>query len=116
MAVVLVVFVSLGFFFMIGLFFVASFFIIKMRKKKSSDEKDDDVIIRADEHLKVKEDIVKGPFGPQVVLSMEKDKRFEEEIVKKENKMKSSEFMQGQNREFSTGDLESGESSSKYKN
>ncbi|GER38756.1 tracheary element differentiation-related 6 [Striga asiatica] len=115
MAVVLVVFVSLGFFFMLGLFFVASFFIIKMIKKESSDEKDD-VIIRADEHLKVKEDVVNGPFGPQVVLSMEKDKKFEEDIVKKEQKMKSSEFMQGQNREIRTGDLESGESSSKYKN
>ncbi|GFP80214.1 hypothetical protein PHJA_000164800 [Phtheirospermum japonicum] len=70
-----------------------------MRKKKSEQDIE---IIRGDEHFKAKEDIVKGPFGSEtVVLSIEDDKRFEGEIMKKEKKLSSV-------------DLEGGASSSKH--
>ncbi|KAH6782571.1 hypothetical protein C2S53_011997 [Perilla frutescens var. hirtella] len=42
-------------------------------------------IIRTDEHLRVKEAIVQGPNGPEVVvLSIEDDKHTQEEIIKNE--------------------------------
>lgn len=42
-------------------------------------------IIRTDEHLRVKEAIIQGPNGPEVViLSIEDDKHIQEEIIKSE--------------------------------
>lgn len=42
-------------------------------------------IIRTDEHIRVKEAIVQGPNGPEiVVLSIEDDKHTQEEIIKNE--------------------------------
>ncbi|GFP80213.1 hypothetical protein PHJA_000164700 [Phtheirospermum japonicum] len=94
MAVVLVVFISLTCFFFIGLcMFAFSWFLIKMKKKKSEQDIE---IIRGDEHFKAKEDIVKGPSGSQaVVLTIEDDKRFEGEIMKKEKKQRTLDIISG---------------------
>ncbi|XP_011075018.1 uncharacterized protein LOC105159602 [Sesamum indicum] len=108
--VVIVVFISLGCIFFFGVCLFAFWFLIKRWKKKSVQETD---IIRADEHLKVKEDIVKGPFGPQaVILSIEEDKHFEEETTKKEKQVEEK-LMHAKTGEITaTDDVEGGESSS----
>lgn len=108
--VVIVVFVSLGCFFFLGFCLYALwFFLFKCRKHELVQETD---IIRGDEHFKVKEDIVKFPNGPEtVVLSMEKDKHFEEEIFKNEKDL-GGKHMQGKTGEITATDLEAGESSS----
>ncbi|KAK4433748.1 protein TRACHEARY ELEMENT DIFFERENTIATION-RELATED 6 [Sesamum alatum] len=108
--VVVVVFISLGCVFFLGVCLFAFWFLIKRWKKKSVQETD---IIRCDEHLKVKEDIVKGPFGPQaVILSIEEDKHFEEETSKKEKQVEE-ELMHARTGGISATDhVEGGESSS----
>ncbi|GFP80208.1 hypothetical protein PHJA_000164200 [Phtheirospermum japonicum] len=64
-----------------------------MKKKKSEQDIE---IIRGDEHFKAKEDIVKGPSGSQaVVLTIEDDKRFEGEIMKKEKKQRTLDIIAG---------------------
>ncbi|KAL8459352.1 hypothetical protein ACS0TY_035880 [Phlomoides rotata] len=89
--VVIFVFVSFGCFFLFCCsLFALWFFLIKKKKKESKQEAE---IIRDDEHFKVKEDIVEGPFGrKEVVISMEKDKHFEERISKNEKVGKSDEI------------------------
>ncbi|KAI3460509.1 hypothetical protein Pfo_017172 [Paulownia fortunei] len=108
--VVIVVFVSLGCVFFLAFCLFALWFLISKRKKKVVQEID---IIHSDKHLKVKEDIVEGPHGPQAaVLSIEEDKRFEEEIIKNEKQQLEGKLMQGKAGEITTTDLEGGESSS----
>ncbi|KAL3641702.1 hypothetical protein CASFOL_012517 [Castilleja foliolosa] len=99
MAVVLIVFISLSCILFIGLCSIAiSFFLIKKKKNKSEQDIE---MIRGDEHFKAKEDIVKGPSGSKaVVLTIEDDKHFEGEVMKK-------------NKKSSTIDVISGSSSSK---
>ncbi|KAL6504495.1 hypothetical protein OROGR_026418 [Orobanche gracilis] len=94
MAVVLVVFfVSLSCFFFFGLCSFGTWFLIKTKKKKSERKID---IIHADEHFKAKEDIVKGPSGSEaVVLSVEADKHFEEEMIKNEKKREAGKVHAG---------------------
>ncbi|EYU23833.1 hypothetical protein ABFS82_14G307300 [Erythranthe guttata] len=108
--VVVVVFVSLGSIFLLAFCLFALWLVIKRRRKNKLVEETD--IKRADEHLKVKENIVKGPHGLEaVVLSIEEDKHFEEEIVKNEKKqIIDGELIKGKNAEKT--DLEVGESSS----
>ncbi|KAL7086133.1 hypothetical protein ACP275_14G320900 [Erythranthe tilingii] len=108
--VVVVVFVSLGSIFLLAFCLFALWLVIKRRRKNKLVEETD--IKRADEHLKVKEEIVKGPHGLEaVVLSIEEDKHFEEEIVKNEKKqIIDGELIKGKNAEKT--DLEAGESSS----
>lgn len=60
----------------------ALFCCIKKRKKRTSQETE---IIHFDEHKKVKEAVVSGPFGQKtVVLSVEDDVHIDEEIKKNE--------------------------------
>ncbi|KAL7128303.1 hypothetical protein ABFS83_14G307100 [Erythranthe nasuta] len=108
--VVVIVFVSLGSIFLLAFCMFALWLVIKRRRKNKLVEETD--IKRADEHLKVKENIVKGPHGLEaVVLSIEEDKHFEEEIVKNEKKqIIDGELIKGKNAEKT--DLEVGESSS----
>ncbi|XP_047983775.1 protein TRACHEARY ELEMENT DIFFERENTIATION-RELATED 7A-like [Salvia hispanica] len=81
--VVIVVFASFGcFFFAAFCCFALWCFIKKRREKKTVNETD---IVRTDEHIRVKEAIVQGPNGPElVVLSIEDDKHIQEEIIKNE--------------------------------
>lgn len=81
--VVIFVFVSFGCFFLFCCCMFAMWFFLIKKKKKESVQKAE--IIRDDEHFKMKEDIVEGPHGRKdVVISMEKDKHFEERISKYE--------------------------------
>ncbi|XAR49626.1 hypothetical protein NMG60_11032891 [Bertholletia excelsa] len=81
--VIIIVFISFG-----GLFFLAFVAValccwIKKRKKKMMVKETD--VIHVHEHLEVKEAIVPGPRGPEVVvLSVEDDVHVEEEIKKSE--------------------------------
>lgn len=103
------VFVSLGCFVLLALCLFALWFLLKRRKKKSVEEIE---IKHGDEHLKVKEDVVKGPHGSEaVVLSIEEDKHFEEEIIKNEKKVMNHNH--GKLKSGEITDLEAGESSSK---
>ncbi|PIN10878.1 hypothetical protein CDL12_16527 [Handroanthus impetiginosus] len=105
--VIIVVFVSLGCVCFVGFCLFALWFLIRRRCKKMEKETD---IIHADEHFRVKKDVMKGPHGSEaVVVSIEKDKRFDEEIIKNEGKV-----MQGKAGEITGSDLESGESSSNH--
>ncbi|KAK4387365.1 protein TRACHEARY ELEMENT DIFFERENTIATION-RELATED 6 [Sesamum angolense] len=90
--VVVVVFISLGCVFFFGVCLFAFWFLIKRWKMKSVQETD---IIRDDEHLKVKEDIVKGPFGPQaVILSIEEDKHLKKRPPRRRSRWKKNACMQ----------------------
>ncbi|KAL2554571.1 tracheary element differentiation-related 6 [Forsythia ovata] len=107
--VIIVVFISFGcLIFLAFCLFALWCFISKRHKKKTVHETD---IIHANEHRRIKEDIVEGPHGKQsVVLSVEDDKHIEEEIIKNEKlgknmHAKSSEIIDSK-------DIESGESSS----
>ncbi|XP_057793020.1 protein TRACHEARY ELEMENT DIFFERENTIATION-RELATED 7A-like [Salvia miltiorrhiza] len=81
--VVIVIFVSFGCFFFAAFCCFALWCLIKNRKHKKMVNETD--IIRTDEHLKVKEAIIQGPNGPElVVLSIEDDKHTQEEIIKNE--------------------------------
>ncbi|XP_059631658.1 protein TRACHEARY ELEMENT DIFFERENTIATION-RELATED 7A-like [Cornus florida] len=80
--VIVIVFVSFGCFFFLAFLAVALCCFIKKRKKKTVQETD---IIRADEHLKIKEAIVQGPHGQEaVVLSIDDDVHVDEVIRKNE--------------------------------
>ncbi|XP_017234150.1 protein TRACHEARY ELEMENT DIFFERENTIATION-RELATED 6 [Daucus carota subsp. sativus] len=80
--VIVVVFVSLGGFCFLAFVLFALCCFIKYRKK-ASQEADN---VRVDEHMKIKEDIVQGPRGTEVVmLTIEDDVHIEEEIRKNEN-------------------------------
>ncbi|KAL6527513.1 hypothetical protein OROGR_016603 [Orobanche gracilis] len=94
MAVLLVVlFVSLSCFFFFGLCSFGTWFLIKTKKKKSERKID---IIHADKHFKAKEDIVKGPSGSEaMVLSIEADRHFDEEIIKNDKNREAGKFVQG---------------------
>lgn len=62
----------------------ALFCCVQKRKKKTQQETD---IIHIDEHKKVKETIVPGPFGQQaVVITVEDDVHIDEVIRKNEEK------------------------------
>ncbi|KAH6824114.1 hypothetical protein C2S53_011999 [Perilla frutescens var. hirtella] len=81
--VIVVVFISFGGFFFAAFCCFALWCSIKRRKQKKMINETD--IIRTDEHLRVKEAIVQGPNGPEVVvLSIEDDKHTQEEIIKNE--------------------------------
>ncbi|KAG8389798.1 hypothetical protein BUALT_Bualt01G0015900 [Buddleja alternifolia] len=108
-SVVIVVFVSLGcIFFVFFCLFALWCFLIKTRKKKTEQEID---VIRADDRLRVKEDVVEGPHGSKaVVLSIEEDKHFEGKI--KKNEKMEREFMHARNGDIIRNDIECGQSSS----
>ena len=60
----------------------AMFCFIKRRKKKSSEEME---ILHVDEHRKIKEEIVSGPFGQEVtVVTVEDDVHIDAEVKKRE--------------------------------
>ncbi|XP_073148431.1 uncharacterized protein [Henckelia pumila] len=104
--IIIVMFVSFGCIFFLAFCLLALWCFMKKRKKTTIQETD---IIRADEHLKIKEEIVEGPYGRQaIVLSIEDDKHVEEEIIKTE-KFQSGKQMASKSKEL---DIEGGESSS----
>lgn len=106
--VIIVVFVSFGSIFFLGFFLFALWCIIKKRKTKTVEETE---IIRTDEHRKLKEAIVQGPYGPHVVvLSVEEKKHTEEEIIKNENR--EGNEMHPKSGEIASTDIEAGECSS----
>ncbi|KAK6114995.1 hypothetical protein DH2020_007264 [Rehmannia glutinosa] len=82
------------------------------RKKKTVEVEETDVI-RTDKHRKVKEAIVQGPHGPQVVvLSIEEDKHTQKQIIKNE-KVEEEKQMHAKSGELiATDQTETGESSS----
>ncbi|KAI9077519.1 hypothetical protein K1719_040451 [Acacia pycnantha] len=80
--VIVVVFVSLGGLLFLSLLAFALFCFIKRRKKKASQEMG---MVHYDEHKKVKEEIVSGPFGQKVVvMTVEDDVHIDAEVKKKE--------------------------------
>ncbi|KAK4273935.1 hypothetical protein QN277_017234 [Acacia crassicarpa] len=80
--VIVVVFVSLGGLLFLSLLAFALFCFIKRRKKKASQEMG---MVHFDEHKKVKEEIVPGPFGQKVVvMTVEDDVHIDAEVKKKE--------------------------------
>ncbi|XP_051139440.1 protein TRACHEARY ELEMENT DIFFERENTIATION-RELATED 7A-like [Andrographis paniculata] len=100
--VIIVVVVSFGCVLFLALCFFALWCVIK-RRKECVEETD---VIRTDKHVRVKEEIVEGPCGPEVVvLSVEKDEHTEEEIVRS-NKVKV-----GGKHLHEKPDLETGQSS-----
>lgn len=79
--------VSFGWFFFISFCLLATWHLLTRTKKKETKQQETEVI-RRDEHLKVKEDIVKGPKGTEAVaVSIEKDERFEEDVIKNEKEL-----------------------------
>ncbi|KAL1557108.1 hypothetical protein AAHA92_12635 [Salvia divinorum] len=78
--------VSFGWFFFLAFCLLAMWYSLTRRKEKKMQEAG---VIRRDEHVRVKEDIMKGPKGAETIaLSIEKDERFEEDIIKKEEELK----------------------------
>ncbi|KAL1561175.1 hypothetical protein AAHA92_03913 [Salvia divinorum] len=79
-----VVVVSFGWLALLALCLLAMWRLLTRKKGETRAEEEAEAI-RWDEHVRVKEDIVKGPDGREAIaLSIEKDERFEEEINKKE--------------------------------
>lgn len=75
-------FVSFGGLLFFAFLAAALFCCLKKRKKKTFEEAE---VIRFDEHRRVKEEIVEGPYGTEaVVLSIEDDVHIEEEVKKAE--------------------------------
>ncbi|KAK6115006.1 hypothetical protein DH2020_007275 [Rehmannia glutinosa] len=110
--VIIVIFVSFGCIFFLAFFMFALWCLIKKRKKKTVEVEETDVI-RTDKHRKVKEAIVQGPHGPQVVvLSIEEDKHTQKQIIKNE-KVEEKKQMHAKSGELiATDHIEAGESSS----
>lgn len=84
------------------------YFLMKKKAKKEEKKNEADAIHR-DEHLKVKEDVVKGPRGEEAItLSFEKDVHFEEDRVRNEEELREK------NKHWKSGgiDLEKGASAS----
>lgn len=80
--VIVIVFVSLGGLLFLCLCAFALFSFMKKRRKRTCEETE---VINFDEHKKIKETIVSGPFGPQTVaLTIEDDVHFDEKIKKNE--------------------------------
>lgn len=106
--VYVVVFVSFGWFFFFAFCLLAMWYFLTKKKARKEKKEEADVIHR-DEHLKVKEDVEKGPRGEEAVaLSIEKDVHFEEDRVK------NAEELRGKNMHWKSGgiDLEKGASAS----
>lgn len=80
--VIVIVFISLGGVFFLAFLAAALFCFLKKRNKKTVQETD---LIHIDEHKKVKEAIVEGPHGSEVVMiSVEDDIHIDEEVMKSE--------------------------------
>ncbi|XP_047321687.1 protein TRACHEARY ELEMENT DIFFERENTIATION-RELATED 6-like [Impatiens glandulifera] len=84
--VIVIVFFSFIGFFSCAIIAAATFFFIIRRKQKRTEEKKTG-IVRADEHLKIKESIIKGPRGLEAMtISVDDDVHFEEMAKKSEKK------------------------------
>ncbi|KAJ8762791.1 hypothetical protein K2173_022920 [Erythroxylum novogranatense] len=80
--IIIVVFVSFGGFLLVASLLAALCFCIKKKKKKPIHETE---LEHVDEHMKVKETIVRGPHGSQaVVLEIEEDVHVDEVVRKDE--------------------------------
>ncbi|KAG6405981.1 hypothetical protein SASPL_133577 [Salvia splendens] len=78
--------VSFGWFFFLAFCLLAMWYLLTRRTEKKMQEAE---VIRCDEHVRVKEDIMKGPMGAETIaLSIEKDDNFEEDFIKKEKELK----------------------------
>ncbi|KAH6835245.1 hypothetical protein C2S53_012409 [Perilla frutescens var. hirtella] len=111
--VYVVVFVSLGWFFFFGFCLLALWYLLTCRQKKKEKKLQETEVIRRAEHLKVKEDFVKGPKGAEAVaLSIEKDETFEEDIIK--NDKEKEKEVRGKNTHWKNNgaDIEEGASAS----
>ncbi|XP_047306630.1 protein TRACHEARY ELEMENT DIFFERENTIATION-RELATED 6-like [Impatiens glandulifera] len=84
--IVIFFFSFIGFFSCAIIAGAATFFFIIRRKQKRTEEKKTG-IVRADEHLKIKESIIKGPHGSEAMtISVDDDVHFEEMAKKSEKK------------------------------
>ncbi|KAG6419758.1 hypothetical protein SASPL_116270 [Salvia splendens] len=80
----IVVVVSFGWCVLLALCLLAMWHLLT-RKKGEKKTEEEAGVIRRDEHVRVKEDIVRGPNGGEAkAISIEKDERFEKDFNKKE--------------------------------
>lgn len=77
---IVIVFASFGGVLFLACVAAALFCFLKKKKKKSVQETE---VLHVDEHLKMKEDIVKGPHGPEVVGLVIEDDVHVDGIIKK---------------------------------
>ncbi|MFS7940997.1 hypothetical protein Hanom_Chr05g00470961 [Helianthus anomalus] len=84
MTVIVVVFVSFGCVFFVGLALVAWCFIMNTAKCSKTTNKDE--MVHVDEHLKVRKNFVKGPNGTEAVsISVDDDLHIDEQDERTKN-------------------------------
>lgn len=78
-------FVSVGCLFFLA--FLAAALCCFLKKKKKKKEVKETDLVHVDEHFKMKEAIVEGPHGPQVVMLEIEDDVHVDKVIKKDEKL-----------------------------